>query len=629
MENGSHGAVRRFTGGSRDAGREWKIWAKWARAYVIVQKARGVPAEAVGPLLFTLIDEPALLALDTLEISELAIDGGEEVIFTRLSERYPEPEAADRIGEVLDSIFSLKAARGETTSAYTGRAKMIFMDADKEGISFPSASRGYLILKGMSLSRDQKAVVLAASKRSYAEPDITSALRTTYPTTVPEKSAFVVREEEGEEAMFGDDEVGELEEIEMLLTVNEDEEPIEEEQAIETLATWKQQRVAISKEKLSRGFRPEKPDLNKLRKRVRCFDCKKIGHFSKDCPNKKKGGNSGGKGAKGSSSFMVLNLRDAYRGGCDCGCDHDQDGDEAIPVLMIDDASDDLEIDALLEMHEARSAVKLDGVTVPVGDKIVELNHEDIEKDVLGVDEDDEIEAILSDWQDNQLGQSEVLIQTDGKVNIPKMVRLAKMERLRREQEAEEDEDDSEVEIPVHFREVHRAGQAVVDTGCGRAIIGEDNLNPLREALSATGETVEEIVMDSPAKFRYGDGSVNSAKALVVVPWKVGKYKILLRVHVVPGGTPFLMSKPAMKMLGAIINTVNDSMTLTTIDTVVPMTESRSGHYLIDLAPLDHQQVKNPDVKVVKVSFDGEQDFREGRVATQRLLRKSKPHKAF
>ena len=70
---------------------------------------------------------------------------------------------------------------------------------------------------------------------------------------------------------------------------------VEEEQAVEILVGWRQQRENLSKEQLKRGFGPSTPDVKSLEKRVRCYICPEVGHFSKNCrkPRTGKGGRKG------------------------------------------------------------------------------------------------------------------------------------------------------------------------------------------------------------------------------------------------------------------------------------------------------------------------------------------------
>ena len=91
----------------------------------------------------------------------------------------------------------------------------------------------------------------------------------------------------------------ELDDIDEVLAGETEEvaagEVLEEENAIEILVTWKSQRDALSQEQLKRGFRPAKPDIAKMTKKVRCYRCRKSGHFSKNCRRNKGKGRSKGK----------------------------------------------------------------------------------------------------------------------------------------------------------------------------------------------------------------------------------------------------------------------------------------------------------------------------------------------
>ena len=97
-DNGSGGAIRRFAGSGADAYRDYRSWKKWARAYLIVQRAKGTPATALGPMLFTLLDDVAARALEVVDMDELEQDGGESLIFDTLDSRFPDVAAHDRLG---------------------------------------------------------------------------------------------------------------------------------------------------------------------------------------------------------------------------------------------------------------------------------------------------------------------------------------------------------------------------------------------------------------------------------------------------------------------------------------------------------------------------------------------------
>ena len=181
-ENGkAESMVKRFSGETQEPQKDYKRWKRWSKAYLIVQRAKGVDESALGAMLFTLLDGAALRAFDSVEMDSLEQAGGQDIIYQVLDERFPEEAVHDRLGEVLDGVFDLKVEKNESTAAFTGKARAAFTAAEAEGVKLPSVAKGYLLLRFSRLPSDKKAVVMAAARQSYEEADIAAALRTTYP----------------------------------------------------------------------------------------------------------------------------------------------------------------------------------------------------------------------------------------------------------------------------------------------------------------------------------------------------------------------------------------------------------------------------------------------------------------
>ena len=148
-------------------------------------------------------------------------------------------------------------------------------------------------------------MVLAASRQSYAEADVAAALKTTYPEGLYAGNAAApvapveideLYDPEGDYVPAED----EIYAVEEALDDDGSTEPIEERDAINILMTWKQTRSQINKEKNVKGFWRRDSDLKKMEARVRCFKCKKVGHFSRNCLSRK--GQGKGSGASSTSS---------------------------------------------------------------------------------------------------------------------------------------------------------------------------------------------------------------------------------------------------------------------------------------------------------------------------------------
>ena len=123
----------RFSGEGEKASELYWVWRKWSKAWLVAQRARGTDATALGPMLFTLLDGPAERALRGVEIDDLEIDGGEELVYEVLDERFPRQEAQDIVGEVLDDMFRLRIDRNERAVQYTMRCREVCDRGDARG----------------------------------------------------------------------------------------------------------------------------------------------------------------------------------------------------------------------------------------------------------------------------------------------------------------------------------------------------------------------------------------------------------------------------------------------------------------------------------------------------------------
>ena len=74
------GVHKRVTGSAGFDPRNWK-WRKWAEAYLTHPETKGTPKEAHGGALFCLLDGPAELALEGLDIEELCVVNGADRLF--------------------------------------------------------------------------------------------------------------------------------------------------------------------------------------------------------------------------------------------------------------------------------------------------------------------------------------------------------------------------------------------------------------------------------------------------------------------------------------------------------------------------------------------------------------------
>ena len=79
---------KRFDGDGNSGAAEYKEWKRWARAALVVENVGDVPPEALGPWICILLDGQAELALESIEIKDICVDGGEELVFRELDQRF-------------------------------------------------------------------------------------------------------------------------------------------------------------------------------------------------------------------------------------------------------------------------------------------------------------------------------------------------------------------------------------------------------------------------------------------------------------------------------------------------------------------------------------------------------------
>ena len=96
-------------------------------------------------------------------------------------------------------------------------------------------------------------------------------------------------------------------------------------------------------------------------------------------------------------------------------------------------------------------------------------------------------------------------------------------------------------------------GEAVIDTGASRTVIGKERVSGLIAAISPSLQTPVKKV-PSAVNFRFGNSGTLQSQYALCIP---RRQKGWIRVEVVPGRTPFLVSNSILKELGALIDPRN------------------------------------------------------------------------
>ena len=139
--------------------------------------------------------------------------------------------------------------------------------------------------------------------------------------------------------------------------------------------------------------------------------------------------------------------------------------------------------------------------------------------------------------------------------------------------------------------------EGVLDTGASRTVIGENRVQSLLSGIpSECRQKVRKAKSD--VTFRFGNSGVLTAKHALLLPAQGGKW---IRVEVVPGDTPLLISNRLLRDLDAVIYVRREVLRLQGACNI-PLRTDDKGLSIVDMSSLLHvdQEAFNADVSHVK-----------------------------
>lgn len=142
---------------------------------------------------------------------------------------------------------------------------------------------------------------------------------------------------------------------------------------------------------------------------------------------------------------------------------------------------------------------------------------------------------------------------------------------------------------------VSSPGFGVLDSGCGKTIIGEKTLQLFLEKWEALGlpPPTERQVMN---QFRFGNGQVETSHRLLDLPVGLHGRRGILQAAVVKGTAPLLVSRPALKRLGAKIDFHADQLSLFQGQVHMPLQVNAAGQYMVDVMQFPGVELMNQSV---------------------------------
>ena len=129
---------------------------------------------------------------------------------------------------------------------------------------------------------------------------------------------------------------------------------------------------------------------------------------------------------------------------------------------------------------------------------------------------------------------------------------------------------------------VSSPGFGVIDSGCGRTIVGQQTLDQFKQIWSDRKMPEPEVVHETN-HFRFGNGQSETSEISVRMPVVIAGRSGTVKAAVVKGQAPLLISRKALQTLEAVIDFGANQMTLFPDRRTVPLTTNEAGQYVINV----------------------------------------------
>ena len=527
----SGGSVKVFTGDDEDA-KEYKRWKVWITNKLLTLDK--LPAKAKGAYLYTLLGGKALEAVEHVDASLYQKEGGEDILFALLDKRFPQKEAVDELGEVLGEVFALRVKDGENMKMWCARSQEIFDKCRrKSGVDFPDQARGWLTLHRAGLSDEQKAVVIARSGGDLTREKVSSALRSCYPDLVAKRKAIAAVDEVFPVEDADDDDDGEdFKDVQDLLDDHQDDAATAEE--------FPETDVA---EVLAATWKEKRQELGRLQKSRQFGKMKEVKRSFRVEVEELKARTSCNRCGRRGHWARECTFPPKNKGS---GKGQSSTGQASGAAMVVTDAAG--EMDFVASVGCVRTLVEL------VRDRVQSMYRASpCKRDTPNVQTHVTPEPLV------QSGTADV---------------------------------QSDPVAPFAVCLVSSPGYGVIDSGCGRTIVGEYTLKEFERLWRQKGISVPAEI-EEMHQFKFGNGEVETSNRVICMPVSIAGKMGSIRASIVKGYAPLLISRTALKKLKATLYFGKDYMEV--FGTQVPLKVNEAGQYVISLLGQDRQPVSGEE----------------------------------
>ena len=163
---------------------------------------------------------------------------------------------------------------------------------------------------------------------------------------------------------------------------------------------------------------------------------------------------------------------------------------------------------------------------------------------------------------------------------VPTLVDL--VESLQRRRHEAQPKASIEDVRPQEIMLVSSPGFGILDTGCGKTIIGRDTLKHFEKMWMDRGVPLPTPIPEVN-QFRFGNGQLETTEFSVPLPVHIGGKNGIIRAAVVRGDAPLLISRPALQSLEATIDLSKNELTLFKDRRTVSLGVNSAGQFVLDV----------------------------------------------
>ena len=129
---------------------------------------------------------------------------------------------------------------------------------------------------------------------------------------------------------------------------------------------------------------------------------------------------------------------------------------------------------------------------------------------------------------------------------------------------------------------VSSRGYGILDSGCGRSIIGRETFESFKVLWNQQGVSCPETFAETN-HFRFGNGARETSLEAVKIPVTIADRPGTIKASLVQGSAPLLISRNAMKALSAKMDFATNKLHVFEDQREVPLETNSAGQYVIQL----------------------------------------------